>query len=450
MVSPGRHHGSARLQAPAFPPLALALPCSWAIHKGMDAPLAPYRCLDLTDWRGWLCGKLLADLGMDVIKLEPPSGDPGRWWGPFLHDHSDAENGLPFWFQNRGKRSITLNLETPDGQALLLELVARADCLVESFEPGYLAGLGLDAARLEQANPALVHTSITAFGSKGPYAGLPATDLTLQALCGHMYLTGEPDQPPVRVSVPQAFPHAAAEAALDTVIALYHAKRTGTGQHVDVSAQLVQMRSMMNAAQFPPLEHRDITRQGNSFELGEFRLKVVYRCSNGFITIMPFSSATDSANLVALRDWAHEELGTPPHLEGAPVDQLNLFSLLFEPDKQALIVALCQHLAGLFLRHTKEELYEGAIARSILLAPINTMADIMQDRQLQAREYFVTVDHGSLGPVTYPGPWARLSATPLANTPRAPHIGEHSAAVYGELLGLSAQRQLLLQQLHVI
>ena len=416
----------------------------------MDAPLAPYRCLDLTDWRGWLCGKLLADLGMEVIKVEPPGGDPGRWWGPFLHDHSDAETCLPFWFQNRGKRSVTLNLETPDGQALFLELVAHADCLVESCEVGYLASLGLDATRLQQTHNALVHTSITAFGSHGPYAQLPATDLTLQALCGHMYLTGEVGQPPLRVSAPQAFRHAAAEAALGTTMALYHAKRTGYGQHVDVSAQLVQMRSMMNAAQFPALEQRNIERQGNSFELGEFRLKVVYRCQNGFITIMPFSSATDSTSLVALRDWAHEELGTPAHLQGAAVAELNLFSLLFEPDKQALIVALCQHLAGLFLRHTKEELYQGAVARRILLAPINTMADIMQDRQLDAREYFVMVDHGPLGQVTYPGPWARLSATPLANTPRAPRIGEHNAAVYGELLGLAPQRQLLLQQLHVI
>ena len=187
-------------------------------HGGLSmAALAPYVVLDLTIQEGWLCGRMLADLGAEVIKVEPVGGDPGRHHGTFAHEASpDPEANLGWWFHNRGKSSVTLDLDTEHGRSELLRLVASADVLIESFHPGWLEARDLGPDTLLAANPGLIVTSITPFGRTGPYANWSASDLIVAATCGEMWLTGDPDRAPLRLSVPQFICTPAAEAAANT------------------------------------------------------------------------------------------------------------------------------------------------------------------------------------------------------------------------------------------
>ena len=183
--------------------------------------LSPYRVLDLTTERGLLCGQILGDLGADVIKVEPPGGSPARQLGPFYQDQPHPDRSLYWWSYNRNKRGITLNLESPDGQALLRRLVTSAHFLIESDTPGALAQHGCSYADLATLNPALVYVSITPFGQDGPKANYAESDLVVLAAGGPLILTGDEDRAPVRVSVPQAYLHASGQAAVAALIAVW-------------------------------------------------------------------------------------------------------------------------------------------------------------------------------------------------------------------------------------
>jgi benzylsuccinate CoA-transferase BbsE subunit len=190
----------------------------------------PYRVLDLTDERGQLCGRLLADLGADVVLVEPPGGSTSRRQGPFVGDVEGPERSLSHWAFNRGKRSAVLDLADPADRDVLLALVARADVLVDSWGPGEADALGLAPAALAAVNPALVHASITAFGVDGPKSGWAATDLTIAASSGAASLTGDEDRAPLRVSLPQTYHHAAADATGAILAALFERdRRSGLG-----------------------------------------------------------------------------------------------------------------------------------------------------------------------------------------------------------------------------
>src|SRR3990170_3305135 len=168
--------------------------------KKAEGMLSPYRVLDLTDEKGLLCGKILGDLGADVIKIERPGGDPARRIGPFYHDEPHPEKSL-FWFAfNTSKRGITLNIETADGQEIFKRLVQTADFVIETFPPGYLAKLGLGYSDLEKINPGIILVSITPFGQTGPYKDWKGADIVAWATGGDMAPWGEPDRPPIRIS----------------------------------------------------------------------------------------------------------------------------------------------------------------------------------------------------------------------------------------------------------
>src|SRR4029450_5891695 len=199
--------------------------------------LSPYRVLDLTTHRGLLCGQILGDLGADVIHVEPPGGAPARRLGPFAGDVPHPDRSLFWWAQTRNQRSITLDLDATQGRDILRQLVRRAHFVLESDEPGAMAARGLGPDELRAVNPSLVSVSITPFGQDGPKAHWASSDLVLLAAGGPLYLTGDDDRPPVRLPVPQAGFHAAADAAVGGVIGHHARRRTGRGQHVDVSAQ---------------------------------------------------------------------------------------------------------------------------------------------------------------------------------------------------------------------
>ena len=225
--------------------------------------MAPYRVLDLTDERGLLAGKIFADLGADVIKIERPGGDPARSVGPFYKDVPDPQRSL-FWFAyNTGKRSITLNIESSEGQELLKSLVKSADLLVESFPPGYMDKLGLGYQVLSELNHRLIMTSITPFGQTGPYASWKGPDIVPWAMGCYMWMTGEPGRAPLRIShPPQAYLHASAMAAVGSLMALRYRAMTGEGQHVDVSAQQCPVWMLTHTYAYWDLMKVNLGRQG--------------------------------------------------------------------------------------------------------------------------------------------------------------------------------------------
>ena len=384
-----------------------------------------YTVLDLTVERGWMCGRVLADLGADVIKIEPPGGDPGRSKGLFANQSSpSSEENLSWWFENRGKSSVVVDLDDPTERARLLELVEDADVVVESFETGWMEARGLGVDVLLARNPKLVVTSISPFGRTGPYAHWSATDLTVAATTGEMWLTGDADRPPVRLSVPQLFMHAGVEAAVHTLVALWHAQQTGAGQHVDVSAQLCGIRCLMNAQAFHVLEGRELFRLGPFNNAGRSFFRVINACADGHVAVLAAAGPIGGPIMRFLMDWADDEGVADPFVKDRDYATINFAS---EPEE--FFAGVRVTLERLFARHTKAELYQAALDHLLLLAPVSTVADIRADEQLAARHYFVPVDQVDRGAVAWAGPWAKLSATPLDTTRRAPLLGEHTAAI---------------------
>ncbi len=415
-----------------------------------DSLLGPFRVLDLTDEKGVLCTKLLADFGADVIKVEPPGGDPMRRIGPFYHDEVHPEKSL-FWFTfNTSKRSITLDITRPEGQELLRRLVATADFLVECFPPGYLDGLGLGYPALSRLNPRLVMTSITPFGQTGPYRDYRATDIVGLAMGGLLYLNGEPGRPPVRVRASQAYAQAGVQAAATTMVAHYYRQTTGRGQHVDVSMQEAISNTLDTAQQAWDLQRMVYRRSAPFRPLGEFLLRCVYPCQDGYV------ACWNPEELAVIRDWMDEHK--------IPYDQAEMErwielrqkiadgeTTLNESFTQEEIIRMQETRLPLLARLTRQEIYDRAVELGFGWAPVNTPKDLLESPQLAARQYYVGVEHPELGEtITYPGAPCKLSRTPWRIWNRAPLIGEHNREIYLGELGLSPDELAQLEQAGVV
>jgi crotonobetainyl-CoA:carnitine CoA-transferase CaiB-like acyl-CoA transferase len=414
------------------------------MHPADDAGLlSPYRVLDLTDEHGILCGKILADLGADVIQIEPPGGSSARRLGPFYEDEAHPERSLFWWSYAANKRSITLNLASRDGRALLQRLVQSAHFLIESFPLGHLEHLGLGYAALTAINPALIVVSVTPFGQDGPYAHYRASDLNGMGMAGFMYVTGDPDRPPTRVGVPHFYLHGAAAGATGAMIA--HAQRvyTGQGQHVDVSCQEAVARTLASAPQLFAIEHTVIRRQGSYRQTGDSTfMRITWPCKDGYVNFQLSGGAGAGRSVNNLIQWMEEEGLGAPVLTG-----LDWTTLGYGMITKELLERVVPPVERFLMSHTKAELFEEAVKRRILLFPVATTRDIMQNTQLQARGYFRQVFHPDLSTtITYPGPFVRASATPLELRRLAPKIGEHNAEIYHGDLGLTREELVRLRE----
>jgi len=396
--------------------------------------LEPYRVLDLTDERGHLAGFLLASLGADVIAIEPPEGSRARRLGPFVDDLEGPERSLTHFAYNRGKRSVVLELDDAEGRARLLALAVRADVVLESAGPGVMAARGLGPDDLARVNPRLVTVSISAFGSDGPKADWPVTDLTLLASTFGLYLNGDADRAPVRVSVPQAFHFGAVNAVGGALVALLERGRSGAGQHVDVSAQQGAMLATQAGFLATAVGSVPATRSAGGAQVGPMRLRFVYPTKDdGFVSITHVFGPALGPCTARLMDWA-AELGLCSR-ELADQDWVNYVELVdsgevpierWEESKAAV--------ERLTLAHTKAELFAEAMKRRLLLAPIATPLDVLSNEQYLARGLFETVAHPEAGrDVMAPGAFVQCSATPLRPLGRAPRLGEHTEEVLGAL-----------------
>jgi crotonobetainyl-CoA:carnitine CoA-transferase CaiB-like acyl-CoA transferase len=268
--------------------------------------LSPFRVLDLTDELGFLCGKILGDLGADVIKIERPGGDPARNIGPFYRNEVHPEKSL-FWFGfNNNKRGITLDLGSSQGQEIFRRLVAKADFVIESFPPAHLDRAHLGYEVLREINPRLVLTSITPFGQTGPYSRFHASDIEIMALSGCMSLTGDPDRPPLRVTFPQSYQWTGSYAAVGALTAHLHRQRTGQGQQVDVSAQACLLWAFSHAHTFWDL-NRQLEKRAGSLMTGRSitgaKMRVFWLCKDGYLNFIIYGGEAGRKTNQALVEW---------------------------------------------------------------------------------------------------------------------------------------------------
>ncbi len=393
--------------------------------------------LDLTDAGGYVCGRILSDLGVEVIKIEPPEGDPGRKQGPFYGDKANPELSFLWSAYNLGKKGITLDLETVEGRELFQRLVRKADFILESFPPGYMERLNLGYAALQQINPRIIYTAISPFGQTGPYAGLKGPDIVAMAMGGFTHLTGDPDRPPLRISFPLAYNMlASTQAALGALAAFHYRQRTGQGQYVDVSAQESVAASLGFVLPLWELNRILAKRVGSCWFRGgganESRQRVIWQCREGAVAFMAMGGLAGLHSNQSLTRWIDEEGMADEFLRSVDWNG-------FDPRNvpQEFHDKIENSMGRFFMEHTKKELHEGAQKRGIHLQMVSTFRDIMESEQLKARRFWVNIQHPELKrSITYPGPFIVASKSPIKLKHRAPMLGEHNADVFNRLMKL--------------
>jgi len=390
------------------------------------------RVLDLSDDRGQMCGMMLADLGADVICVEPPDGNPARRLGPFADDEPGVERSLFWWSYARGKRSVVLDRTTDEGRAALRRLAAAADVWIESEAPGSLATEGFGYEDLAALNPGLVYVSITAFGQDGPKAHWPASDITILASAGPLWLTGDDDRAPVRIRVPQSFAHAAGEAAVAALVALRERHSSGLGQHVDISAQQAVTLATQSDSVATQVGEEGAKRCAGGLKVGPLVVRFGYPALDGHVSITHLFGSAFGPATARLMACVHEDGFCDQAMRDT--DWVLYLELLmtgkvaiadFEASKMAI--------EAWTMSKTKQELLALALKHQLLIAPVSTPRDALHSEQLDARGYLVRTERpDGKGHTVGCGPWAKLSRTPLTQGVRAPRLGEHQSEVLAE------------------
>ena len=417
-----------------------------------DSALSDIRVLDLAGEIGVYATKLLADLGADVIRIEPPDGDPLRLVGPFYHDEPSPDRSLYFFNLNTSKRGVTLDIMSEEGRALFERLVATADIVVETFHPGVLDDAGLGYGALAKLKPDIIVTSVTGFGQDGPHASYRWTDIVGVAMGGMMTLAGDKADPPNLPYGYQGYVGAGIQAAAGTMMALTHRDNSGEGQHVDVS-----MQEALSINQETAMQTYDMTKQIRTRTGARGALPIdipgigVYPTTDG--NVFAYLGTPGGAPWTAMLAWMTEEgkagdLNEPPYAE--MIGQLNLrfltalAGLASDPPKLQEALRTLGHIYEVFAAFCKGmpkwTLYEEGQKRRLMFGIVSTPEDLARNPQLQARAWLQDVRHDELGEtLRYAGPPYRLSETPWAIRRRAPLPGEHNAEIYCGELGLSEQ-----------
>jgi CoA:oxalate CoA-transferase len=389
--------------------------------------LGDIRVLDLTEAvAGPFCSKLLAGLGAEVIKVEPPgTGDVSRCIGPFVHEVPHTEQSAAFLYLNTGKKSITLDITSHTGIALLQRLVQECDILVESFPPGYLDQLGLGYTALEHLNPGLIYTSITPFGQTGPYRDYQGSDLIAQAMGALMHSIGLPDREPLKVGGNAALYATGISAFSATMLALYVRDATGHGQHVDVSA----METITVAQIHASIQHqfgRVPTRRPNT----------LVRAQDGWVHAGLERGVREDT-------WARVcALMGQPELADDP--KFNTREARREHQQELLAL-----ISAWTATRPKEEIYHALQGLQTVAGYVATIADLSTSRQLLAREFFQPLDHPDAGTATYPGAPFTMHGMSWQHA-RAPLLGEHNVEVYCDRLGYTREELTQLRGLGII
>jgi crotonobetainyl-CoA:carnitine CoA-transferase CaiB-like acyl-CoA transferase len=399
-----------------------------------------YTALDLTDLRGQLCGKVLRDLGMTVIKIEPPDGDAVRRLGPFAGNTPSLEGSLRFAWLNAGKQSLTLDTTQPQGRDLLLRLAEQADVLLESGDPGALDALGLDAATLRACNPRLIVTSVSGFGQDGPHRDYLCPDIVGFATGGLMYVSGDPALPPVKGPETQANYYASLYAALGTLLALWRREDALTPTHsrgerenvlsplslgegrgegcvVDVSVQetIATQEHLIRAFGF---DKHPIQRYGSQH--ATVAPANVFPTSDGYVYL--FVSRPHWRLLLNL--WPDH----PPELDDP--------RLLPNHVRRAEAEWINEAISQFTRQFTKDEFARLLQSHGVPCLPVNAPSDFARDEQVQHRALFQPTAHPALGEYAQVGFPALMDGERVPVAP-PPLLGQHTGAILRDRLGLS-------------
>jgi crotonobetainyl-CoA:carnitine CoA-transferase CaiB-like acyl-CoA transferase len=383
----------------------------------MDGALAGLRVLEIADERGEYCGRMLAGMGADVVKIEPPGGAATRRFPPFRADVDDPDGSLYFWHYNVGKRSVVLDLERSEERTRFARLAARADVLLETLPPGTLDRWEIAPAALSRANSKLVIASITPFGQTGPLRDAPATDLTLMALGGSMAVCGyDSDTPPLACEANQAYQTASVYAAQAIVAAVIAVEAGGDGQWIDVSIH--EAATSLTEWHLPTY-----WATGNVVPRGILGLQ--FQCRDGVwvsTLLADFLGPRLFDDLVEILDAENlaDEVRADPSLRDPAYRRQH-------PQ------AIDRALATLCSRRTADEVYRIGQAKGFPWAPIRTPDENLDDPHLHDRGFFVEVEHPELG-MRFPyagGPFV-AGATPWRFARRPPLLGEHTGEVFAE------------------
>lgn len=377
---------------------------------------------------GPYCAKMLADLGAEVIKIEPPrTGDQARQLEPFPNDIPHPERSGLFLYLNTNKKGITLNANTATGRSLFKDLVSASDILIVANPPHPLSMLKLDYTVLKEINPRLIVVLISPFGQSGPYKDYKATDLISFHMSGLGYLAprGATDhsRPPLRAGGRLADMFAALNAAASALMALYARRLTGRGQQVDISEQECIIPMIRRPLTVYLYRKQISARFTRSWRIAP---NDIMPCKDGYLFVAAIEEGQWQrfVELMGNPDWAEDprfrdRFGRTEHWE-----------------------ALYPLITAWTMKHTKEEIYRAAQARRIPISPLNTAEDLFSSAHLQARGFFAEVDHPETGTLKYPGAPYKLSQTPWGVQQAAPLLGEHNQQIYCDLLGRT-QRELV-------
>jgi len=400
------------------------------------------RALDLTNEGGFFCGKVLAHLGVDVIKVEKPGGDKSREIGPFYHDVWDPQRSL-YWFSyNSNKKSITLNIEIEEGKRIFRKLANNSDFVIESFSPGYMDEMGLGYEDIRKINHKNIFVSISPFGQTGPYKSYEASDITLMAMSGLMSTTGDPDRSPVRLGLDMSYCLGGAHAAAGSMMALYNRNTSGEGQHVDISIYECLFVGNYREPVMWEYEKRLMQRIGNRFTRGATSTQQVWQCKDGYVTWTLIDQPKMCKALVECMD--EEDLAGPLkfvnwetiHISELPEEQINEWE---------------RSIGDFFLKHTKKELEAISLKKNLTLAIVNDVGDVADSELLSSRGFWEELESPDLGDKIKSPSFLFLSSEPGSRLGlRASSLGEHNKQIYEKELGFSKQQISDLRKANVI
>ena len=416
-----------------------------------SGPLSGVRVLEISDEKGQWCGKLMADLGADVIKIEPPGGESTRAVGPFYQDVPHRERSLSFWHYNTSKRGITLSLETEDGRRLFKQITEKADVILETCKPGYMASIGLGYDDLVKDNPRLIMCSLTPFGQTGPWKDYVTSDLVQLAAGGQMGCCGYnehdvDDPPPIAGGGGQAWHMGGHYAYIGIMAALNYRSASGRGQYIDASIHdACALTTEMHVATYiyTGQEVRRNTGRHASAPTGFTQPKSQLLCKDGkYINASVAPARLTPKQLETLAEWM-DSYGMADDLKD---------------DKYQDIQAIREngeHIHQLFVEfvatRTQDEVYHGGQERGFTWGAIRTLDDLIDDGHLHDRGFWTAVEHPELGcTFTYPGSAGIYNGSPWRISRRAPLIGENNEAIFCEELGLSLQELALLAESGVV
>ena len=397
-------------------------------------PLSGLRVLELADEKGQFCGKLLGDLGADVIKIEPPGGEPCRGVGPFLNDIPNPERSLSFWYYNTSKRGITLNLETAGGRALFRRLAAKADVILETFRPGHLDSLGLGWDSLHEQNPGLILCALTPFGQTGPWRDFLSSDLLHMAAGGEMASCGYdesdmPNAPPIAPGGGNAWHTGCHFAYISIMAALVYRTVSGTGQYIDASIHEACALTTESAIANYIYRGEVLRRQTGRHHAAGVTPRTQFRAKDGMYVTALISGGLNPRNVRNLAEL---------------MNGYGMAGDLTDPKYQdpAVIAANASHiiddlLAAFIASLPAEEVYHAAQERGFTWGAVRAPEDLLEDGHLKDRGFWKQVEHPELQrSFVYPGEAAIFNGSPWGISRRAPLIGEHNAEIYCGELGL--------------